>query len=550
MRNLSIRQAAVAIAVLVLCWQVLPARGDALTWHFSVIAQANGPAAFGSAAINSSGEVAFARVQNMSTWGTLMGQDTVCKGVVGSVETVADTWGGFDVFGLAPTINDLGDVAFEARHGPGHSIVVRYTDATQGYTYIAEANFNDPNALYSTAHSPSINNSGTVAFSGVIADTGDRFLAVGNGGAVSYVDVLPYGWGYRSVMIQREGPTLELAWATVYGHPGPTSSRIQKGATFSHTTIAEGTPTSTQFLEVESPSINDLGYVSFVADLAGGGQAVYYGTGGSPFLVADTTGEFGGFQATAISNDGIAFYGWLDYGGTQGIFTGPNGSADKVLTVGDTIAGIASPVVSVSLSCHGMNNAGQIALNVKFADGTYRIVRADPYVLQQIPEGLLSVGVIKTALFAHLFQTSQTSGGQEDLSFDYFFGTTTGQLVVTVGGVEVGRIDAPSDRAGGFATFRTLVDVESLFPDGPDELLLEFSLAGGGDTSGLYLDNIVFGRLSNGDFATGNLTGWRTTAGEGGVGVSVDPTYVAIPEPGTLGLLAVGAAMLCRWRKR
>ena len=97
------------------------ARGGALTWHFSEIAQADGPAAFSRAAINASGEVAFTRIENINTWGVILGQDTVCKGVVGSIETVADTWGPFDMFGMGPTINDLGDVGFKARQGPGQT---------------------------------------------------------------------------------------------------------------------------------------------------------------------------------------------------------------------------------------------------------------------------------------------------------------------------------------------------------------------------------------------------------------------------------------------
>ncbi len=544
---------AVAVIAALVLHPALPARGGALTWHFSVIAEAGVPAAFGGAAINASGEVAFTRVENINTWDQFLGQDSVCKGVVGSVETVADTWGAFDrLFGGSPTINDLGDVAFGARHGLGHTVVVRYTEATQGYTYIAEANTNDPNTFFSRVDAASINNSGTVAFTGTIADTDDRFVAVGNGGTVGYVDVLAYedNWGYGSVMIQRAGPTLEVAWGSHLGAPVITNTRIEKGGSFNHTTIAEGNQTSPQFLEVSTqPSINNLGYVSFSAELAGGGQAVYYSSGGPSFLVADTSGEFDGFQTTAISNNGIAFYGWLDYAGTSGVFTGPNALADKVLTIGDTIAGIASPVVAVHLNPHGMNNSGQIALSVQFADGTQRIIRADPYILQQIPEGLLAVSVLKTALFSTIFQAADTSGGgQEGLSFDYAFPTTTGQLVVTLGGVEVARIDAPVVLADGFTTFETLVDLDHLFPGRPDELLLEFTLNAGSDTTGLYLDNIDFAVLANGNFATGNLEGWQASYAEGGgAGVSVDPFY--IPEPATLALLLLGGLALLRRRR-
>lgn len=48
----------------------------------------------------------------------------------------------------------------------------------------------------------------------------------------------------------------------------------------------------------------------------------------------------------------------------------------------------------------------------------------------------------------------------------------------------------------------------ALFPDGTTETLLEFQLYSNDATVGLYLDNIAFASLENGNFATGNLSAW------------------------------------------
>jgi hypothetical protein len=70
---------------------------------------------------------------------------------------------------------------------------------------------------------------------------------------------------------------------------------------------------------------------------------------------------------------------------TQGVFTGPDPVADKVLQVGDMIAGV--PVTSVVTCSEALNNLGQIVMTVQsenpdtFEVRTF-IVKATPSLMR------------------------------------------------------------------------------------------------------------------------------------------------------------------------
>ena len=195
---------------------------------------------------------------------------------------------------------------------------------------------------------------------------------------------------------------------------------------------------------------------------------------------------------------------------------------------------------------------------VGFADGAGRILRADPFDLQQLYETANTVTVFKaegtSSLSQPISQQMSGSNGGEDLSFDYYFPGSTGQLAVTLGGELLAQIDAPAVLANGFTTFQMPVDIGQLFPDPVDQLLLQFSLSGVGETGILFLDNIEFGSLVNGDFGTGNLAGWESTFfNDDSVGVAINPFYnaaAAVPEPAAILLALVGLALLPRRRRR
>jgi len=229
--------------------------------------------------------------------------------------------------------------------------------------------------------------------------------------------------------------------------------------------------------------------------------------------------------------------------------------------VGDTIPGYPSTVESVQIGRQAINDNGQIAMLVHFADGTERILRADPFILAFIKETFYATGNIffpgaielGADASCSMSQAISIPGGTEDLSFDYFFPATTGQLTVTLEGEILAQIAAPDVLADGLTTFQMPVDISGLFSGPLDAALLEFSLSGGRDPAGLILDNILFSTLENGDFGTGDLTGWQISFTDGGsVGVGVDPfsSTAVVPEPAAILLALLGLALLPRRRRR
>ncbi len=143
--------------------------------------------------------------------------------------------------------------------------------------------------------------------------------------------------------------------------------------------------------------------------------------------------------------------------------------------------------------------------------------------------------------------------GDFSLSFDYRFELNTGNLVVELGGVELGTILAPDPASGSFLT--ALFTVNDSSSDAlkalrnQTDLLLEITYNG---DSGSYIliDQIqvtgILG-LENSDFSGGNLDGWaQTGAGTAGVITLVAPA----PEPGTFAIFGIGLAGLCLMRRR
>jgi hypothetical protein len=105
------------------------------------------------------------------------------------------------------------------------------------------------------------------------------------------------------------------------------------------------------------------------------------------------------------------------------------------------------------------------------------------------------------------------------LEFDYLFTTVTGQLTVLLDGIALGFVTAPSVVNGSFTTASMPVNIPGLL--NRTGINLEFLLDGPTGSS-VHLDNIVFPGLINGDFQTGNLTGWTTAAsGTGSIGVDI-----------------------------
>ena len=77
----------------------------------------------------------------------------------------------------------------------------------------------------------------------------------------------------------------------------------------------------------------------------------------------------------------------------------------------------------------------------------------------------------------------------------------------------------------------------------PELLTLKLEISDGPGTT-VQLDNIVFADIVNGDFSTGDLTGWQFGGGAGAAMVTngLDPIFV--PEPATVTLVLLSLSLL------
>ena len=123
---------------------------------------------------------------------------------------------------------------------------------------------------------------------------------------------------------------------------------------------------------VFDPSLNIFGRVAFTgATFVGDEQVlgVFTSRGGPVTTVADSTGRYASFQEPSLNDLGrIVFTANLDEFGDngfqlQGVFTGADPVADKVLQTGDLYEGV--PVSSVFTCAEALNNLGQIVMTVQ-----------------------------------------------------------------------------------------------------------------------------------------------------------------------------------------
>jgi hypothetical protein len=121
--------------------------------------------------------------------------------------------------------------------------------------------------------------------------------------------------------------------------------------------------------------------VAFFGTLKSGVKGIFTGDGGAVTTVADDSGPFDAFDvpgtitfsAPAINDAGlVVFQAGLDAGG-QGIFTGNDPAADKVIQIGDPLFG---STVSGLAFVRGLNNSGDIAFFYELNSGTEGIAVA------------------------------------------------------------------------------------------------------------------------------------------------------------------------------
>lgn len=193
-------------------------------------------------------------------------------------------------------------------------------------------------------------------------------------------------------------------------------------------------------------AIRDDGFVAFQGQGVQPGTGIYLGNGTQTIVVVDTQGvsPFQYVNYPALNNAGqVAFYGVMksasscpgSTGFCEGIYTGPDPVADKVIQSGDTLDGMT--VLGVGQGWPpSLNEKGQIAVGVSLIDSVgfvhNAIYRADPPNKAPV---LTSIGNKTVAELASLaFSASASDPDSDDvLTFSLDAGAPTGASITSSG---------------------------------------------------------------------------------------------------------------------
>lgn len=333
----------------------------------------------GAPTINNLGQVAFDGIAGM--------ESRIVRGEGGALTTIASP-----ASPVMPALNsftpgayaldDFGHVAFSAYNASGSGVY-----RAGSFTTTAIDDDTDPN-IY-----PSISDA-TLAFRMATATGGGIFH--GNTSSLTLVIEAGTMHFYNSV----GNPDINASGVLVFTakEPPPMGGgfgtehilTFSPGSGFTevtNTTTGGWAPNGTAL--ADNTVLSDSGAVAFEAMKTGGVTGVYLATpDGGGFIisaVAESDGPYDSFDFNAISglsinaSNQVAFRAHLDAGGTAGIFTGPDPVADKVIAVGDTLDG--KTVESVTFGRFALNDDGEVAFFVTFTSasgGGAGVYRATP----------------------------------------------------------------------------------------------------------------------------------------------------------------------------
>lgn len=290
----------------------------------------------------------------------------------GSLTAIARTDGLIRDFYLSPYMNDSGTVSFGADLTDGAQAL--FTGSGGDLTRIADT---EPASPFSTIPNPAarIDARGEVYFRATMRSGETGFFA-GDGGPTStlYVTGGEFSAFPSSLAHQVHGEFGSFR-ATLSGGP----AGVFKGNGSATETLVTAGGLYRDFFGAE---INDPGTVAIPADLTAGGQALLVAENGALRPFVDTTGPYSQILPSgqlSINNGGeIAFGATLKAGG-RGFFDGPDPVADKIVAIGDGLAG--STVVGFpqnSMNPRSLNDAGEFLFRATLADGRIVLAVAEP----------------------------------------------------------------------------------------------------------------------------------------------------------------------------
>ena len=347
------------------------ASGEATTYTFTKIAETssapNGFSALNIPSLSDNGTAAFSARLNSTLIGIFIGEGTTTPNPIVDTSGPSSNFGfSFTILG-SPSINNTGMVAFWARLNDGSNRFFTSDGATA--TTIA-----GPFTSFGT--NPSINDAGTVAFRA----NGGIFTGPGSP-APTIADTNTTVPGTSDLFTSFSGNPAVNNGSTVVFHgsySGGSGIFTNDGTapTIADTnTTVPGTGNLFTFFSA-NPAVNNGGTAVFEGFFSGG-RGIFTSDGTTAMTIADTAaGPFSFFVGSPSINDGgTAAFQALLLSGT-GIFIGPDPIADKVIAVGDPLDG--STVAGLAFSREGLNGAGQVAFFVSLADGRQGVFLADP----------------------------------------------------------------------------------------------------------------------------------------------------------------------------
>jgi hypothetical protein len=330
------------------------------------------PNAFGCAAINTRGDVAF-KAGRLAPDGFNTDPGIYRANADGTLTTIAEDPKRFVTIGFNPSINDSGQVSFAARLDGGNKPDTEAIFRGDGKKLTTIASTADRFNFF--GFDTSINNSGEVAFKAELDEefNFDEGLFSGQGKRVTthYLnstnvsldgDQVRFGGNDTRPSINNDG---DIAFDESIDF----DSGIFVGREGSFQTIAAPDPD----VFVEKPVLNDDGTVAFYRSFFDEANQEFVteivtGSGDTLTTVADTRGAYAefGFRPPSLNNQGeVAFHATLDSGGS-GIFVGPDAVADRVIATGDTLDG--RTVQNLTFCEEGLNDSGQLAFVAQLED--------------------------------------------------------------------------------------------------------------------------------------------------------------------------------------
>ena len=532
------------------------------------------------------------RMKSLSVVAVIL--SAVCHAVAANysfTNIVDDADGTFTNFVNVTSVNASGMVAFAAEHVSDNTVGVYKGNGASINTM-----FQGSKGSYTLPFSPVINASGAVAYlradigvanrvvydnglgSTVIASSGDGFVGVNqpmlnNSGTVAFGASTPgldggfnlYTWsgGTTTARYYSSAVSTFIGLSTVAsinnsgvlgfnGTLGPPESQVNglffgTGGTHSTITLANGA-SGFSFLS-PFPTINKSGVILFHATSTNGKTGIYSGNGGPLTTYVDTTGPYASIYGNTGFSDGgtIAFYAstdsLFDYG-PDGLFTGPNPTTDRVISIGDELF----PGLFVTSLNYGgaINEHGQIAFNYTVENLAHTVTRhgialatpdSSAPLLNSTFAQMITVGGGLTTI-GGLQATFDTVNDPGRFSADFFRPTNSADLALRIGEAAVNAVDFSLASASNQVW---QLEFSGTFSDA--SLVFHY------DDTGLLVDEsqLVIRHYTGGQWVMPNQTIDTVNNTITLVASSFSPFILSnVPEPSSAALLVLGGVVLLR----